>query len=366
MKLPGLIVAVDVETTGLQSGDRIVTLGAWRMNSDAFARGKLEGECIHVIFNPERKSHPRAAEVHGYSDWVLRHQSPFSEQAQLVRNFLSEGDIIVAHNASFDLGFIEREYRLLGEPPIARPHYCTMNGYRRSGRPGGASLNSICQQMGLKRMGAEHGALEDAWLALMAYFWLQDISLQCLVPFWAIAAKGIPVRPSNFVEAPPASSEPLPRNRPRVDATENKINSFQKGPFIKVLKAVRPTAVLLLEMARADKSLIELEIEIITSLTRKTADRLGLRIDDEIVQHVLDEIFKINVSQNILTRSARSVCRDLVARAEFPKWIASMVASSGAYSDFEKEAFNRVKEAFIRVLSKDEAETLTHPPSTPR
>ena len=114
-KLPASIVAVDVETTGLHSNDRIVTLGAWRVTTAELTGDELNANCLHIIADPGRKSHSRAEEVHGYSDWVLRHQQPFSDHAETVQSFLSSGEVIIAHNASFDLEFIDREYRALGK-----------------------------------------------------------------------------------------------------------------------------------------------------------------------------------------------------------------------------------------------------------
>jgi len=173
--MPASVVALDVETTGLHSQDRIVTLGAWRVSTAELSGDKLNADCLHIIADPGRKSHPRAEEVHGYSDWTLRHQQPFSECAELVESFLASGSVVVAHNASFDLTFVEREYRALGRSTTTLQSYCTMNGYRQTGSMGRASLNAICREMGLGRTTKKHGALEDAWLALMVYFWLHQV-----------------------------------------------------------------------------------------------------------------------------------------------------------------------------------------------
>ncbi len=196
--MPANIVAVDVETTGLYQDDRIVTLGAWRIRGLDSASGEFNADCIHIIANPGRKSHSMARSVHGYSDSVLRDQQPFSEHAEIVREFLTSGDVVVAHNASFDFRFIEREYLALGQTPIKCRQFCTMSGYRQSGLPGKASLSAICDQIGLKRVGKTHGALEDAWLALMIFLWLKKAPPKFIVPFSDLIPGGIPVIPSNF------------------------------------------------------------------------------------------------------------------------------------------------------------------------
>ena len=348
-KLPASIIAVDVETTGLTPDDRIVTLGAWRVNTSDLDREALQVDCIHLIADPGRKSHPRAEEVHGYSDWVLRHQQPFSEHADAVREFLSGGDILIAHNASFDLEFIRREYRALGQDAPNFNACCTMNDFRRSGRPGRASLNAICQQMGLGRVGKSHGALEDSWLALMVYFWLRQLPPKHIQPFAKIAEKGAPVVPYNFKEAPPLPEGAAPPRLRQVPEAPRKRSGPSKARDA-LLKAVRPSAILLLEVARASETLAREEIDILVSLIRSARERLDHQIDDEIEFEVLAEIFDTQITQNLMTRSARALCNDATAREEFPRWLASIATADGSVSAEERAAIDRVKGAINRVL----------------
>lgn len=175
--LPAFVAAVDVETTGLSGTDKIVSLGAVWLATDCLHERVFPVSYLHLIFNPGRKSHPAAARVHGLSDKLLSNQDPFSTYAPAIAAFLNSANVIVAHNASFDLGFIVRELAACGQR-IARPHQCTMQAYRAVGT-GSASLNSACAAMGLKREGTLHGALEDAWLALMLWLCLHGHQDRC-------------------------------------------------------------------------------------------------------------------------------------------------------------------------------------------
>ena len=350
------IIAVDVETTGLHSRDRIVSLGAWRVELDRSSNKLVDARFLHLIFDPGRKSHPRAEEVHGYSDWVLRHQAPFSDYSEAVLEFIEDSDVVVAHNASFDLSFIEREFLALGlKPPDVQP-ICTMNAYRRSGLPGRASLNAICGEMGLTRVGNTHSALEDAWLALSVYLWLKKFPSNFIQPFSKLTASGIPARPTNFIEPPPVPDGPLPR-RSRQIASNNASSPIEARPqqtSIKTLfKELRPTAILLLEVARADRSMALEEADILTSLIRSVGDRLGIKIDSEIEQELLSELVEIELTQNLLTRAARGVCENPIARAEFPRWLATMAKVDSDYSEVKQAAVERVKAALLRVVSKE-------------
>ncbi|KMO41012.1 DNA polymerase III [Methylobacterium variabile] len=200
--LPSRLVAIDVETTGLAETDRMVSFGAVALDTASLAAGLPEVACHHLIFDPGRASHPRAEAVHGYDDWLLRHQDPAGIHAGTLAAVLAGADLVVAHNAAFDLGFLRRELHAAGLPPVAARVYCTMEAYRRRGEKGRAALDAVCRRIGLARAGTRHGALEDAWLALRAYLWLQA----CPV---AVARPPLSA-PTNLRQVPPRPEGPLP------------------------------------------------------------------------------------------------------------------------------------------------------------
>jgi len=86
---------------------------------------------------------------------------------------LNCAELIVAHNASFDITFINRELQYAGESALDRPIYCTMEGCRERRLPS-AALEKVCEQIGIRRATRRHGALEDSWLSMMVYLWLHD------------------------------------------------------------------------------------------------------------------------------------------------------------------------------------------------
>jgi DNA polymerase III subunit epsilon len=171
--LPQSAVFVDVQTTGLSSTDRVVSLGAIWLSTASVCGGPLPVSYIHLLFNPERRSHPYAERIHGYSHDFLAGQEPFFLYADFVRQYLSSADLIVAHNASSDLLYLNRELTLAGERELDMPVFCTMQGCRRRGTKG-AGLEKICADIGLGRAQHTHGALEDAWLSMMVYLWLHE------------------------------------------------------------------------------------------------------------------------------------------------------------------------------------------------
>ena len=209
--IPRCIAFLDVETTGLAEKDRIVTLAGVKITDTELlaTENTAKLEYVYLIFDPGKKSHPRAEAVHGYSDWVLRHQDTFGAYAETIESFFSSADLAVAHNAEFDFGFFNREMERASRPPIAKPTFCTMEAYRQRGFAGSCSLDAACQRIGAARTGQLHGALEDAWLAMRVYLWLNHSGFSGNLP--TEFARG----PFNLKPAPPLAIGPLPRRRRR-------------------------------------------------------------------------------------------------------------------------------------------------------
>ena len=144
-RLPASVAFCDVETTGLGNHDRIVSFGGIGMFSRTLAKGGPDLEYLYLVFDPGRENHHGAEQMHGFSDSTLRLQEPFAVHAAEISRFLTSHELLVAHNAAFDIRFINREMRLSGLPALTSPVYCTMKGYRALDRGGSASLSAVCQ-----------------------------------------------------------------------------------------------------------------------------------------------------------------------------------------------------------------------------
>jgi DNA polymerase III subunit epsilon len=159
--LPASVAFCDVETTGLSNQDRIVSFGGIGMTSRNLAKGQPDLEYVYLVFNPGMGSGGVAEQIHGFSASILYLQDPFEVHADNVRRFLTSYELLVAHNAAFDLRFINREMRLSGLPALNGPVYCTMKGYRALELGGSAALSVVCQRIKLARAGDLHDAIED-------------------------------------------------------------------------------------------------------------------------------------------------------------------------------------------------------------
>ncbi len=99
------LLILDTETTGFyyQDSDRIIEVGAIEM-----INRKLTGSSIHIYINPE-KPVGESENVHGISDEFLKDKPKFAEIADTLFAYL-EGAEIVAHNATFDMNFLDAEF----------------------------------------------------------------------------------------------------------------------------------------------------------------------------------------------------------------------------------------------------------------
>ena len=70
-RIPASVAFCDVETTGLGKDDRIVSFGGIGMFVATLANGGPDLAYLYLVFDPGRRNHHGAEQVHGFSDWVL-------------------------------------------------------------------------------------------------------------------------------------------------------------------------------------------------------------------------------------------------------------------------------------------------------
>jgi DNA polymerase-3 subunit epsilon len=160
-------IIFDTETTGLDAReDRIIEIGGVEL-VNRFPTGRT----FHVYINPQgRDVHAEAFAVHGISNADLADKPVFDE---IVIEFMAfiDGAHLVAHNANFDINFINAEFARLGHPPIGSERVVdTLLIARRKHPMGPNSLDALCRRYGIDNTRRTlHGALLDSELLSEVY-----------------------------------------------------------------------------------------------------------------------------------------------------------------------------------------------------
>ncbi len=168
--MSGRQLFLDTETTGLrvEDGHRIIEIALVEV-----VGRQLTGARFHAFLNPEREIEAGAQNVHGIDLAFLRDKPRFAEIADQLLDFIAGAEIL-AHNAPFDVGFVEAELercaaRVRRLEEIARVTD-TLALARRlfPGQP--ASLDRLCRRFGIDlSRRVHHGALLDAELLAALY-----------------------------------------------------------------------------------------------------------------------------------------------------------------------------------------------------
>ena len=162
-------IFLDTETTGLEplNGDRLVELGCIEM-----VGRQLTGRTLHLYFNPERDMPEEAFRVHGLSAEFLSDKPLFAERLDEMIEFL-EGTELIIHNANFDMGFLNEEFRRAGRAPLKSmvAKVTDSLAMAREQFPGKSnSLDALCKRLEVDNSHREfHGALLDAGLLAEVY-----------------------------------------------------------------------------------------------------------------------------------------------------------------------------------------------------
>lgn len=160
-------IVLDTETTGVEAnnGDRIVEIGCVELLNHC-----PTGRHYHAYINPERSMPIEAYNVHGLSEAFLSDKPVFAAVAEEFAAFIGDARLVI-HNAAFDVGFINMEFRRLGLGPIDPARVVDSLSMARRKHPGASnSLDALCGRYGIDNSRrTKHGALLDAEILAEVY-----------------------------------------------------------------------------------------------------------------------------------------------------------------------------------------------------
>ncbi len=160
-------IVLDTETTGFKpsEGHRVVEIGCVELINHV-----PTGEVYHQYINPQRDMPDGAFQVHGLSQQFLSDKPLFDDVADAFLAFVGDAPL-VAHNASFDMTFINAELTGSGRAALPDEQAIDTLQIARTRFPGAAaSLDALCRRFNVDNSSREkHGALLDAELLAEVY-----------------------------------------------------------------------------------------------------------------------------------------------------------------------------------------------------
>lgn len=162
-------IILDTETTGLspQKGHRIIEIGCLEM-----INRRLTNNHFHYYLNPLRAIDRAAEEVHGINNDFLEDKPLFKDIIDELIEYLRDAELII-HNAPFDVGFLNHEFRLAGLSQTIED-ICivtdTLSMARRKHPGQHNSLDALCRRYSVDNSNRDlHGALLDSELLAQVY-----------------------------------------------------------------------------------------------------------------------------------------------------------------------------------------------------
>ena len=156
---------LDTETTGLSfDTDKVIEIGIVELKENV-----LTQNYFHQYVNPEKDISLSAQKVHGISNEFLINKPVFSKIAQKFLDFIKD-DIIIIHNAEFDINFINKELQNCGFNKINNIVIDTIKLAKKEFPGQAVNLDSLCRKLNVNNTRQNyHGALLDATLLSKVY-----------------------------------------------------------------------------------------------------------------------------------------------------------------------------------------------------
>lgn len=160
-------IIFDTETTGLNPSEhRIIEFAGLEM-----INRKATGKRLHLYIHPERDIPEEAFKIHGISLERLQNEPKFHEVADKIAEFI-QGAELVAHNASFDMKFLDAEFSRLNMPMASHLAANVIDTLQlaKEIRSGRNSLDALCDAYAIDRTRrTAHGAMIDSELLAEVY-----------------------------------------------------------------------------------------------------------------------------------------------------------------------------------------------------
>ena len=174
-------IVFDTETTGLDpfNGDKIIEIGAVELLDK-----ERSGKTYHQLINPEKKISKETTEITHITDDDVKNQPTFRDVANDFLTFLKQQPnecsktVLVAHNISFDLKFLNHELKTIGLENLSNFEFIDTIELAHERFPHQkVSLDLLCEKFGIsleRRKKEGHGALLDSQILVDVFLKLTE------------------------------------------------------------------------------------------------------------------------------------------------------------------------------------------------
>jgi len=167
-------IILDIETSGLEhkEGHRVIEIGCIELNK------KEVGSHFHQYINPLKTLTPENIKIHGITNQYLEDKPLFEDIADSFLDFIKDSPVI-AHNANFDIGFLNSELEKISKPVISQDRVIDTVSIARKRFPGQqVNLDALVKKLKINSLinRDHHGALKDAKILTDIYLELQGIN----------------------------------------------------------------------------------------------------------------------------------------------------------------------------------------------
>ena len=167
-------IILDIETSGLdyKEGHRVIEIGCIELNR------KEVGSHFHQYINPLKTLTEENMKIHGITNEFLEDKPLFEDVADDFLSFIQDS-FIIAHNANFDVGFLNHELEKISKPTIDQDRVVDTVVIARNRFPGQqVNLDALVKKLKVNTLVDRefHGALKDAKILTDVYLELQGIN----------------------------------------------------------------------------------------------------------------------------------------------------------------------------------------------
>ena len=167
-------IILDIETSGLdyKEGHRVIEIGCIELNR------KEVGSHFHQYINPLKTLTEENMKIHGITNEFLEDKPLFEDVADDFLSFIQDS-FIIAHNANFDVGFLNHELEKISKPTIDQDRVVDTVVLARNRFPGQqVNLDALVKKLKVNSLIDRefHGALKDAKILTDVYLELQGVN----------------------------------------------------------------------------------------------------------------------------------------------------------------------------------------------